>query len=262
MDEHPPFFSVITVVRNGMPYIAQTMQSVLMQTESEYEYIVIDGASTDGTMEIVRNHASQLTSWCSEPDKGIADAFNKGLGAAKGDYILFLNADDALAHSKVLSEVAADIASSNWPALFYGDYTILQRESGMPRYTGRVTFSTEKLRYGQVLPHPCLFTHRSYFEKYGNFDTGFSIAMDYEWLLRGIRQERVVHMPRVITLIKDGGISTQDREQVVDEIIRAQIKHGMINGYVAESGIRVYFAARAIMRRMLKACGMYQFFKP
>lgn len=257
MAERPPFFTIITVVRNGMPYIAQTMQSVLMQTGADYEYIVIDGASTDGTVEIVRNHAGHLASWCSEPDRGIADAFNKGLAKAGGEYVLFLNADDALADEHVLKHVAEHLRQQQFPELLYGDYRILQRENGTPIYDGRVVYDAAKLRLGQVLPHPCLFTRRSYFEKYGNFDTTFRIAMDYEWLLRGIRQERVQHMPEVITLIRDGGISTQDRDQVVDEIIRAQRKNGMIKGYVAESRMRFYFAARALMRRMFKACGMF-----
>ena len=257
MVERAPFFSVITVVRNGMPHIAQAMQSVLMQSGVEYEYIVIDGDSTDGTREFVMSHADRLAGWSSEPDQGIADAFNKGLAKSRGEYVLFLNADDALADSHVLQRVAEIIRTQNYPDLLYGDYRILQRDNGQPMYDGRVEYDAAKLRLGQVLPHPCLFTRRSYFEKYGSFDTTFRIAMDYEWMLRGIKNVRLLHIPEVTTLIRDGGISTQNRAQVVGEIIRAQKKHGMIKGRVAETGMHIYFTARAIMRRVLKATGLY-----
>lgn len=252
--------SVITVVRNGVEFIEQTICSVLEQTYSNLEYIVIDGFSSDGTVDVIKSHESRIAHWVSEKDNGIADAFNKGLALATGDYILFLNADDALATPHVLEKIATEIAGQNYPVLLYGDYDIIERDSGDLICHGRVVFSPKKLTHGQVLPHPCLFTGRSYFEKYGKFDTSFRIAMDYEWLLRGILKERVAHAPILTTNIRNGGVSTLDQPRTVEEIILALKKNGYFSRGFSEYKTRGYFFARMLSRKMLDKTGLYDAF--
>lgn len=255
-----PKISIVTVVKNGDQFIADTIQSVVKQNYLNKEYIIIDGGSTDGTLDIIRSVGEGITHWISEADFGIADAFNKGLALATGDYILFLNSDDALANSGVLKAVAREVTNNDQPELVYGDYNVLNRESGVVRYRGEVKFSPQKIRYGQVLPHPCLFTRRSYFDKYGTFDRKFSIAMDYEWLLRGIAMERVLHLPMIITNIRDGGISALDQALATEEIILALRKNGYIPTVFSEYKIRGYFFIRAISRKLLVSIGLYTTF--
>lgn len=253
-----PKLSVITVVRNGMPYVEQTINSVLTQNYHATEYIVIDGGSTDGTVDVIKSHESGITRWISEKDEGIADAFNKGLSFANGDYILFLNSDDALSSPNVLSDMAGKIVANGFPVLIYGDYNILKRDSGEFAYHGSVRLTHNGLVSGQVLPHPCLFAHRSYFDKYGKFDLKFRIAMDYEWLLRGGLIERIVHVPLLISNIRDGGISTQNHAKVVDEIICALKKNNHICSSFGEYKMRGYFFIRSFARGTLNFIGLYK----
>lgn len=255
-----PRISIITIVRNGMPFVEQTIDSVLGQHYRDIEYIVIDGCSTDGTVEVIKSRESGIAKWVSEKDGGIADAFNKGLSFASGDYIMFLNSDDALANPNVLEDIAEAIVDNKFPALIYGDYNILKRDSGEFIYHGIVKLSHKGLLRGQVLPHPCLFTHRAYFDKYGEFDPRFKIAMDYEWLLRGGFVERIVHVPLTVSNIRDGGISTVDHGKVVDEIVSALKKNLFILSVFGEYKMRGYFFIRSFARNILNAIGLYKLF--
>lgn len=255
-----PTLSVITAVRNGMPYVEQTINSVLMQNYRALEYIVIDGGSTDGTVDVIKSHESGIVKWISESDEGIADAFNKGLSFATGDYLLFLNSDDALANPNVLNAMAKRIVESGSPALIYGDCDVLDRDSDKILYRAAIKFSRNGLRRGQMLPHPSLFANRSYFEKYGSFDARFKIAMDYEWLLRGGLKERIVHVPLLVTNVRTGGISTLDQNRVVGEIISALKKNGFISSRWAELEMRGYFSARSLTKALLKSIGLYKMF--
>lgn len=249
--------SVITVVRNGMPFVEHTLKSVIGQNYQNLEYIVIDGGSTDGTVDIIKSYESGITKWISENDEGISDAFNKGISLATGNYLLVLNADDALASPEVLEKVVGEIVRNDYPAMLYGDYDILSRSTGEFMSHGRVNFSPKKLIYGQVLPHPCLFTNRSYFEKYGKFDKNFKVAMDYEWLLRGAQKERITHVPMLITKIRNGGISTLDQNRAKEEIILALRRNGYFTSRFSEYRTRWYFLMRAFSRRILARLGLY-----
>ncbi len=252
--------TVITVVKDGAALVWQTIRSVVEQSYPALEYIVIDGASTDGTVDIIRSYESRLAKWLSEPDKGIADAFNKGLALATGDYVMFLNADDALAGPDVLGKIAQEIVVSGFPALLYGDCDVLDRLSGEVLYRADIAFSRKRLLHGQMLPHPSLFAHRSYFEKYGEFDARFKIGMDYEWLLRGGLGERVVHVPLLVTSVRNGGMSTRDRARAVDEIVAALKKNRHIASAWAEYRLRGYFLMRAFAKRALSGLGLYRIF--
>lgn len=253
-----PKISIITVVRNGAQFVGQTIASVRSQSYSNIEYIVVDGGSTDGTLDIIRANEAGIARWISEADQGIADAFNKGLALATGDYLLFLNADDALAAQDVVADVVDLIQVHSQPEIFYGDCDLLDRQSEEVLSRTSITFQSEKMRYGHMIPQPAMFTRRSYFEKYGKFDTTFRIAMDYEWLLRGGLSERVVHVPLLVTRVHDGGVSTQSRAAVINEIVRALQKNRLITNGFGEGKLRAYFLARAAAKKMLKFFGLYR----
>lgn len=242
--------SIITIVKNGMPFVSETIQSVINQDYEFIEYIVIDSVSTDGTVEYVLSCKDKVTKFISEKDAGIADAFNKGLSLASGDYIMFLNADDQLNKPDVVTSMVNAIFSNNCPMLIYGDYETIDRESGDFLSFGYVEFSESKLIYGQVIPHPCLLTKKAYFDTYGTFDTDFKIAMDYEWLLRGVRKYKPVHISLIVTKIRNGGVSTQNRKAVISEIIKALRKNSYINSKFEYFGIQFYFFSRAFLKSL------------
>jgi glycosyltransferase len=255
-----PKLSVITVVRNGMPFVEATLDSVLGQHYPALEYIVIDGGSTDGTVEVIKAHQAGISQWLSEPDDGISDAFNKGLALATGDYILFLNADDALAAPDVLAKMAEKIVEHQFPSMIYGDCDLLERDTGQLLCHTVVAFSHKGLRRGQMPPHPALLTQRGYFDQYGGFDTGFKLAMDYEWLLRGGFKQRIIHIPMLMTKVRDGGVSARDQVHAVDEIVLALKKNRVINPLWGEFALRGYFFIRAFARKLLSAIGLYALF--
>ncbi len=252
-----PRISIVTVVRNGRTFIRQTIQSVLAQRYDNIEYIVVDGESTDGTVDIIRSYEQGIAKWISEKDGGIADAFNKGFLLSTGDYLLFLNADDALAHPSVIASVAQTLVEKKFPVLLYGDCDVLDRESGHVLYRASIDISPKALRHGAMIPQPSLFTHRSYFERHGLFDPNFRIGMDYEWLLRGGLTEPLIHVPVLTTNVRNGGISTQNRASVVREVILALKKNGCISSKWEEWYMQGYYAMRSLARSVLACIGLY-----
>ncbi|HEY5993175.1 MAG TPA: glycosyltransferase family 2 protein [Gallionellaceae bacterium] len=252
-----PRISIVTITYNSREFVKDAIESVLGQTYDNMEYIVVDGGSTDGTVEVIKAYESRIAEWVSEKDEGIADAFNKGLSRATGEYVLFLNSDDMLADENVLENIAEKIVENQSPTMIYGDFDCLNRNSGEIVYQGGIVFYPEKLIYGHIIPQPCLFTNRRYFEKYGNFDTGYKIAMDYEWFLRGVRKETVIHVPIRVTKIRGGGISALNPDKAAKEIISALRKNGFFSNRFAEYKVRGYFTMRALLRKVLMRLRLY-----
>ncbi len=250
MSPNLPRVCIVTVSLNNRAHIGDTIRSVLGQTYPAIEYVIIDGGSTDGTLDVIRAHASRLAAWISEPDSGIADAFNKGLARASGDYVLFLNSDDWLATPDAVDQAMRAAREADYPEIVFGDCDIVDRESGRRLRRLSMEWSPLAFRFGRMINHPAVFTHLSYFRRYGEFDTSFRIATDFELMLRGIFESRVLHVPAVITIMRAGGASMRDREAVVEEIIRALKKNAVVRTYAGELLLRGYFAARRMMRPM------------
>ena len=255
--------SIITIVHNGLPFIEQTIKSVLTQTYKNIEYIVIDGVSTDGTQNSIEQYIREGAGiiYLSEPDKGISDAFNKGISLASGDYLLFLNSDDALASENVIQEVVVEIIRNNYPTFLYGDCEILDRQTSKILYRDIVTNFPQSILKGAVLPHPSSFTNRKYFDQYGAFDLNYKIAMDFEWMIRGGLVEKIVHVPLLVSLVRNGGLSGRvDQQKVANEIILALKKNGLITSYPMELRLRGYFAVRRLAKQILSSSGLYEVF--
>jgi hypothetical protein len=257
-DLRSPLISVITAVRNGEKYLSDAMESVIAQTYPRWEYLVIDGGSSDGTLDIIRAHASNLVYWISEPDAGISDAFNKGIARAKGDYLLFLNSDDILEEPDALVTIADAAVAAGMPGLIYGDCRMVSREDLRPLYVVSREFSPLKFSWGHAPPHPSLFFHRSYFEHYGLYDLTFRIAMDVELLARGIMRERVIHTPHVVTKMRQGGVSMQNPSLRMQETTRALAKYGLIHPVLGAWRLRAYYAVRAMARGILTYARVYR----
>ncbi len=205
--------SIILAVFNGAEFIEDTITSVMSQNYENIELIVIDGGSTDGTQEIVRKYESQIDYWLSEPDKGISDAFNKGILLARGDYINFQGAGDYLCTFDVVSRML-DGVDSNLDMLVCGK---IQRVSatkerkifGVVPKKYSSTFSKTSLIFRMSLPHQALFTNKKMFDKYGLFDTENIFCMDYEHLLRAYHEfPSVVLKDITFSAWRAGGVGT------------------------------------------------------
>lgn len=202
--------TVITVCFNSAGTIERALRSVASQDWPKVEHIVIDGGSTDGTQSIIDRHRECLAVVVSEPDKGIYDAMNKGIGRATGDIVCFLNADDAYADQGVLSRVACEMLDHQLDALF-GDVAFFRPEA--PEQTVRRyrsdRFRPDRLAYGWMPAHPALFMKRSIYEHLGGFRTHFRIAGDFDFIARafGPGRLRYRHLPQVLVRMQAGGVS-------------------------------------------------------
>lgn len=203
--------SVVTVCYNSAATIAEALESVANQRWAETEHIVIDGGSTDGTLDVIESHRDKLAHVISEPDAGIYDAMNKGVARATGDVLAFLNSDDRYVGPDILADIAGYFASGSFDAV-YGDVDFVR--SGAPakvvrRYSS-ARFSPARLADGWMMAHPALFLRKSVFDSVGPFRPDFRIAGDFEFIVRafGNRQLRSLYVPRVLVRMRTGGAST------------------------------------------------------
>ena len=188
------------------------LASVAAQSHLNREHVVIDGASTDGTVALLKAHRAQLGVLVSEPDRGIYDALNKGLAHVGGDVVGLLHADDAFADVSVLARVAEAFADPAVDAA-YGDLVYVAREAPdrVIRYWRAEAFRPQRLRWGWMPPHPTLYLRRSLYERFGGFDTRYQIAADYDLMLRMLSQiqGRVEYLPQVLVRMRLGGVSNR-----------------------------------------------------
>jgi glycosyltransferase involved in cell wall biosynthesis len=225
--------SVITVCYNSARTLERSLQSVAQQDWSEVEHIVIDGASTDGTKEILERFRSHLTYLLSEPDNGIYDAMNKGLAHATGDIVCFLNADDQYASTNVLSKVASQMGGHNLDALM-GDAAFFHEEnlSRVVRRYRSDRFSPERLAWGWMPAHPALFLRKEVVQRVGLFKTNYRIAGDFEFIVRVFHGHKVRyrHVPDVLVNMQTGGVSTRGwraKIRLNQEVLRACRENGL-----------------------------------
>ena len=202
--------SIITVSFNSQSTIRQTIESVFLQDYDNIEYILIDGGSTDWTLDIVQNYKDRIKYFISEQDNGIYDAMNKGIQAATGDVVGILNSDDFYANKSVISKVVSVFETEKCDSL-YGDlvYVKLSDASKVFRYWKAEVFSVLRLRRGWMLPHPTFFVKKSIYEKYGLYNTELKSAADYEMILRLLYKYaiKVAYIPSVLVKMRVGGTS-------------------------------------------------------
>jgi glycosyltransferase involved in cell wall biosynthesis len=203
--------SVITVCYNSAATIEQALKSVRNQNYQNIEHIIVDGASVDETLEIIKSEGSSIVKIISETDDGIYDAMNKGIRLATGEVVVFLNADDFYKDVNVLARVAAVMQAEQLDAV-YGDVEFFrpgQQNYVVRRYnSGR--FSANRLGWGWMPAHPALFVRRVLFERYGMFCTDYRIAGDFEFIARVFKHTelRHRHLPESLVCMQMGGIST------------------------------------------------------
>lgn len=198
--------SIITVCYNRAKTIERTIRSVVNQDYEDTEYIIIDGGSSDRTVDIIRKYERDLAYWVSERDDGIYDAMNKGIRHATGEIVAFLNSDDWY-EENVLSEIAGRFKDEKIRILCGNIYC--HSDDAISKYCVSKE-AEEELRFRMAYWQPAMFVKKKLFEEYGNFDTRYRIAADYDWLLRMYdRHIGITVMDRVFTNFSYGGISTQ-----------------------------------------------------
>lgn len=202
-----PKISVITAVLNGARTLDRTIRSVATQVGIAIEHIVVDGGSTDGTLDVIRRHESALAYWVSEPDSGIADAMNKGVKLARADWLLFLHADDRLAESSSLATANPSLHDPLEVVAFPVDF----ETSGGSRRRIEPRRFAPWLNLKTCFPHQGTFIHRRLFERTGAYDDRYTIAMDYEFFLRAYRRKAkiAVHRTPCVSVMGGAGISSQ-----------------------------------------------------
>lgn len=202
--------SIITICYNSEETIEATIQSVLAQDYADVEYIIVDGASNDGTLQIVENYKEGVAKVISEKDKGIYDAMNKGVEAATGDLVGILNSDDFYAYDGVISDVVAKIKEEDADGL-YADLVYVDRED-----TNKVTrkwvsgaYKEGAFKKGWMPPHPTFFVKKALYDSLGTYNLQLRTSADYELMLRFIHKNKikVAYLPKVITRMRLGGVS-------------------------------------------------------
>jgi glycosyltransferase involved in cell wall biosynthesis len=197
----------VTVVRNGAATIEKTIRSVLGQQGEPVEYIIVDGDSTDGTLEIIRRYEDRIALWVSEPDAGIADAFNKGISLARGELIGLVNSDDEYAPDAIASGLAA-LDTHPEAGFSFGDCAFLQDDRQVMVFRADADYARVIGRRMPRVNHPSFLMRRSVYEQRGLFRTQYRIAMDYDFFLRihraGVRGAAI---PKVLVRMRLGGIS-------------------------------------------------------
>lgn len=228
--------SVITTTYNSGRTIGDTLESVLRQTYSDVELIVVDGASHDDTMDIVRRYEPRFGGrlrWTSEPDRGIYDAMNKGIARATGDVIGILNSDDFYTSDTVLERVAEAMAGGDIDAV-YGDIHYV-RDGDLRRcvrYYSSRPFRRWMMRLGFMPAHPSFYCRREIYERYGTFDTTYRVAADFENLQRLIYVNRIRtrYLPVDFVTMRTGGASTSglsSHRQIMRDHLRALRSNGV-----------------------------------
>ena len=249
--------SIITATYNSGKTVRDTLESVLRQTFSNYEYIIKDGGSKDDTLEIVKNYAPKFgerLKVISEPDQGIYDAMNKGVQMATGDVIGILNSDDFYTSDDAL-QVIADAFANNDIDATYGDIHFVNDDdlSKRVRYYSSAVFRRSFMRFGLMPAHPSFYCKKAVDDKYGAFDTSYKVAADFENLLRIIYVGNIKtkYIPKDFVTMRTGGASTaglSSRTQIMKDHLRALKTNGIYSNVVLLS-LRYIYKMYELVRR-------------
>lgn len=243
-----PKLSVITIVYNNAKDIERTMLSVLDQTYPHIEYILIDGASTDGTREIIGKYRDRLAQFISEPDQGIYDAMNKGLALATGDYVLFMNSGDEIYAPETVTEVFGTESSAD---IYYGEtemYDQNWKSLGQRRHCAPEVFNWKSFRYGMSVSHQAIYVKRSLAQPY---DLRYKYSSDIDWVIKAAKNaSSIVNTHMYVAKYLVGGISKQKHFESLKERFRIFTKYyGLIPNLINHIFIAANLIGYALRHR-------------
>jgi glycosyltransferase involved in cell wall biosynthesis len=225
--------SIITVCFNSAATIRDTIESVRAQNYPSVEYIIVDGGSTDGTLDIIKEYGDSISILISEPDNGIYDAMNKGIRAATGDVVATLNSDDFYVDSSSVQRLVACMEMSDSETVF-ADLVLIDPDDTEKtiRYYDSSRFHPKKLKYGWMPAHPTFLAKRVLFDEWGLYSLDYHIAADFEMIVRLLHRAKVsyAYLPEVAVKMRTGGVSTANfRNSWVlnNEIVRACRENGL-----------------------------------
>jgi glycosyltransferase involved in cell wall biosynthesis len=224
--------SIVTVVRNGEAHLEEAIRSVLAQDYGNIEYIVVDGGSTDATLEIVRRYDDRIDYWVSEPDAGIYDAMNKGIALATGELIGLLNADDVYLEGAVSRVVEAALAHPE-AGVFHGDMTLL-RQNGFEELRRPRLVKREYRPYLMPVNHPTVFVRSRCYAECGTFDTSYRTAADFDLMLRFLYDCRIGfhHLDLTLARMREGGESGCYSRRTYEDIVKILKKRNRPSGEI------------------------------
>ena len=228
--------SIITATYNSASTVKNTIESVLRQSYTDIEYIIVDGKSKDNTIDIVKSYEARFDGrlrWISEPDKGIYDAMNKGINLATGDVVGILNSDDFFTSDSIIQSVADALKDESLDSVF-GDIHFVDDSdlTKSVRYYSSALFRTWKLRFGYMPAHPSFYARRKVFEQNGLYSLDYKIASDYDMMVRLFYKAGITYkyLPLDMVTMRTGGVSTaslKNRILITREDVKACRTYGM-----------------------------------
>lgn len=248
MHNHPtPKFSIITVCYNAEATIEDTIQSVISQTYHHVEYIIVDGASKDGTLDIVNRYRAHIAVIVSEPDKGLYDAMNKGIGLATGDYLCFLNAGDSFHEDDTLQQMVHSIHTLQLPDVLYGETALVDHEDHflrMRRLSAPEILTWKSFRQGMLVCHQAFFPRRDLVMPY---DLRYRFSADFDWCIKIMKKSKVLHNTH-LTLIDylAEGMTTRNQKASLKERFRIMARH---YGWISTIAFHLWFVLRLLLKK-------------
>lgn len=243
--------SVITVCYQAREALKDTIESVLDQTYPDIEYVIVDGGSTDGTLELIQGKTAENIIWISEPDRGIYDAMNKGVRLCHGEYVIFMNAGDRFASSEVMTKMAQAIEQED-PDILYGDYyDLCQGESKYISYQG-VKINSWYFLMSKMICHQAIIAKRQWMSE-NPFDIQYRYAADRKWLIQCVKKKAILaHVSEAVVVYDRTGISSASKnfEKVREEIDRCLLEEYPVKARLLQ-GVKSNRAVREYIRRKI-----------
>jgi len=232
--------TIITICYNSAATLEKTILSVAEQSYKNIEYIVVDGNSNDGTLELLKKHQDTISQWVSEPDKGLYDAMNKGIAMATGDVIGILNSDDTFYSKTVIEQIAGFHATTTIDASV-GNIMQHSARGKVVRIYSSKYWTPEKLKIGFMPPHPSIFFKAALFQHYGKYEMGFVIGADYELITRFFLKNKIVWKYSGITTTSMlvGGLSSSGTASY--KLITKEIQKALLMNGISFSPLKIQF---------------------
>ncbi len=242
-----PRISIITVTYNADGVLEDTVQSIVTQTYKNIEYIIVDGASTDNTMQIVEKYRKHIHTVVSEPDKGLYDAMNKAMKLATGDYLCFLNAGDSLHEDDTLQLMIHSIRGNELPDILYGETEIVDKDGHflrMRRHSAPEYLTWKSFRQGMLVCHQAFFVRHTLLEPY---DLRYRFSADFDWCIRMMKKARILHNTHLTVIdYLDEGMTTRNRKASLKERFRIMAKH---YGLFSTLAYHAWFVVRLALKK-------------